>query len=107
MADAVKNFEIAGAVLHVRKDPRYDDPEFRQACTDLIDAPGPELIIDMTKVKFVSSREISVLVTAVKRAKDAGKKLRIRASVAVYGIFRILKLDGFLNIERVEESANA
>lgn len=103
MPEGNKSYEIDGPVLFVRKDPRYDDPEFRQACADLIDVAGNELVIDMTKVKFVSSREISVLVTAVKRAKDAGKKLKIRASVAVHGIFRILKLDGFLNIERVEE----
>ena len=95
-------YEVVGATLIIRSDPRYDDPEFKKGCADLIEVPEKELIIDLTRVKFISSREISVIVTAVKRAREAGKTLRIRASVAVHGIFRILKLDTFLHVERVE-----
>lgn len=102
MPENLPAYEVQNGVLIVRKDPRYDDPEFKQGCVDLVACPQQELVIDLTRVKFVSSREISVLVTAVKRAKEAGKRLKIRASVAVHGIFRILKLDSFLNLERVE-----
>ncbi|MBI3271043.1 MAG: STAS domain-containing protein [Planctomycetes bacterium] len=102
MSESQPAYEIVDGVLIVRKDPRYDDPEFRQGCADLVECTQKELVIDLSRVKFISSREISVLVTAMKRAREGGKPLKIRASVAVHGIFRILKLDTFLHLEKVE-----
>ncbi|MBI5367162.1 MAG: STAS domain-containing protein [Planctomycetes bacterium] len=102
MPENAPAYEIIGPVLVIRKDPRFDDPGFKQGCADLVLRPEAELVIDLSGVKFISSREISVLMTAVKRSKEAGKKLKIRCSVAVHGIFRILKLDSFLTLERVE-----
>jgi anti-anti-sigma factor len=80
-------------------DPRYDDPAFKEACLKVVDYPAERLVVDLTAVKFISSREVGTLVGAAKKARELGKKLFLRVYVLVRGILKILRLDTFLNLE--------
>ncbi|MDQ7778422.1 MAG: STAS domain-containing protein [Planctomycetota bacterium] len=99
MTKTIQNLEIADGVLYVVSDPRYDDPAFKEACLRIVEFPAEKLVVDLTAVKFISSREVGTLVGAAKRAREKGKALVLRVSIPVRGILKILRLDTFLNLE--------
>jgi anti-anti-sigma factor len=103
------SYEVQGNVLVVYGDPEYNDPNFRAACEKLLtcDRPGQILVIDLSDVTFVSSREIGVLVATAKKARQKNCSLLIRVSRAVHTMLRILRLDKFITFEVAEPASSS
>ncbi len=92
-------FEIVDGRLFCNRDPRFDDPNFKTACEELLKQPGPALALDMSKVKMISSPEIGLVIGMWKRAKAQGKTLSVTVSKTVYTVLRIIQLENIIPIE--------
>ncbi|HEU4656876.1 MAG TPA: STAS domain-containing protein [Capillimicrobium sp.] len=63
-------------------------------------SPCPEVIVDLSTVRFIDSTGLHVLIAASARAQEAGKTLRLlRPSPAVNKAFEITGLDHELPFE--------
>lgn len=93
------DFDLADGRLVCNRDPRFDDPAFKNACEELLNSPGPELHLDMSKVKMISSPEIGLVIHLWKRAKAQGKNLSVRVSKTVYTVLKIIQLENVIPIE--------
>jgi anti-sigma B factor antagonist len=52
-------------------------PTFTAATEELLTEPGEILVMDLTKVRFLASSGLAVLITAAHRAEDRGTRLRL------------------------------
>jgi len=68
------------AVLEVAGDiDLFTAPQLRHAVNELIDAGSRKLVVDLTKVGFLDSTGLGVLVGALKRLRDSGGDLVLAA----------------------------
>ncbi|TWF76066.1 anti-sigma B factor antagonist [Pseudonocardia hierapolitana] len=66
------------AVLTVRGEiDTLTAPAFTAATEDLLTTSGEILVMDLTKVRFLASSGLAVLITAAHRAEDRGTRLRL------------------------------
>lgn len=64
-----------GRITIVLLDGRLDAssaPALRRALRDAVDAGSPGLVLDFARVSFVDSSGLSVLVTALRHARESG-----------------------------------
>lgn len=94
----------------------YTAPELRQRLLALIEpgdgggAPPPvrHLVIDLSKVEFLDSTGLGVLVGGLKRLRALGGTLvLVCAQARILKIFQITGLDGIFTIVPTEEAAVA
>ncbi len=93
------DFELGEGRLVCNRDPRFDDPVFKSACEELLKCAGPDLYLDMSKVKMISSPEIGLVIHLWKRAKAQGKTLSVRVSKTIYTVLKIIQLENVIPIE--------
>ena len=65
---------------------------------------APELVIDLTRLRYVASPQIGALVAACRRAAEAGRVLRVLIRPALERFLGRMKVDGLIDYELVEES---
>jgi anti-sigma B factor antagonist len=70
----------------------YSAPEFRQRTLDVIEQGKTRLIVDLSRVGFMDSTGLSVLVAGLKRLRRAGGKLVL--IVTDYDVERLLEITG-------------
>jgi len=92
--------EIAGGRLTVSGPLGYElNREFRLKCEALMDSPEQALLIDLSKVPYLSSVHLGVIAPLFSRARESGKELALRADARVA---RVLRLAGFDKLGRIE-----
>jgi anti-sigma B factor antagonist len=80
--------EVAGEV------DVYTGPTLRDRMSDLLDSGANNLVVDLTKVDFIDSTGLGVLVGALNKAKELGGSLQlICAQERVLKLLRITGLD--------------
>jgi anti-sigma B factor antagonist len=86
-------------------------PDLREAIVEALDAGGASgpLLVDMAGLDFLDSTIISVLLAGVKRAKEAGRDLRLAGlAPQVARILGVTGIDSVLpSYATVEEAASA
>jgi anti-sigma B factor antagonist len=76
-------------------------PQLRRTLLDVLDASGPDAVVDLSAVDFIDASGIGVLVGAARLAGSWGGQLIIRnPSRAVRLVLDVLELDGALAVER-------
>ncbi len=85
-------YRIENAVLHVSKDPKFNDPEFQRQCDLLLECPESLVTLELTRVAYLQSPEIACLFLFLKKAKDRGKAVDIRVSRTVLIVLKNMNL---------------
>ncbi|HEX4218602.1 MAG TPA: STAS domain-containing protein [Acidimicrobiales bacterium] len=76
-------------------------PQLRQALVDVLEARGPDAVVDLSAVAFIDASGIGVLVGAAQLADSKGGRLIIRnPSRAVSLLLDVLDLDEALAVQR-------
>jgi anti-sigma B factor antagonist len=76
-------------------------PQLKRALAAVLDAKGPDAVVDLSAVSFVDASGIGVLVGAANLAHSGGGRLILRRpSRAVRLVLDHLELDGVLAVER-------
>lgn len=74
-------------------------PELTRLLGEQIASGHCNLVVDLTRVEFMSSAGLRTLLGAVKESRTNGGDLRIASTNP--GIDKVLKMSGFLNIAKV------
>ncbi len=74
-------------------------PELTRTLSEQITAGRCNLVVDLTRVEFLSSAGLRTLLGAVKESRMHGGDLRIAS--ANPGIDKVLKMSGFYNVAKV------
>jgi anti-anti-sigma factor len=93
-----QHYVLTGNALSVFKDPKFDDPEFKAALEALTEAPSAALVLDMSRVKYISSPEIGLLVKTYKDAKKAGKHIKLTVSPEVFMVLQLVQMDKMMDL---------
>jgi anti-anti-sigma factor len=94
------SFELSGGVLVVSGAIGYDlDRRFNEACQRMVASPETRLVLDLSKVSYLSSTYLGVIAPLYAATTKAGKTLVLRAQAKVA---RVLRLSGFDRLGEVE-----
>jgi len=86
----------------------YTAPRFKEDLIALIDDGVAEIVIDLSRVTFIDSTALGVIIGGVKRLHDHdGRLALVAASRPVVRILAITGLDRVLNIFDTREAALA
>lgn len=84
----------------------YTAPKLKAAVVETMEGGCVRLVVDLSEVGFMDSSGLGVLVSALKRTKDAGGALRlVCGDERVLKIFRITGLSKVFAIDASRESA--
>ena len=98
-----EEFPVADGVLMAGTDLRRENLD-DQAARRLMSQPGPELMLDLSNVRFVFSTYISVIGNLAQDCHNLGKRLTLRVPEKLGWVFRLDRgLDLFLRLETVKE----
>jgi anti-sigma B factor antagonist len=86
----------------------YTAPEFKQKLLDVIAGGARSVIVDFTDTTFIDSTTLGVLVSGVKRLREAGGQLSLVCGDRnITKIFEITGLDRVFPIHRTRSEAVA
>lgn len=121
-ADPSRN-QVGGAPFHMTDRPLdgdshvveltgqvdlYTAPDFKERMVKLIDAGKTRIVVDLTKVSFMDSTALGVLVGGLKRIRPAGGSIAIVCSdEQVIRLFELTGLDHTFEIHETLEQAVA
>ena len=74
----------------------YTAPRLRQALIDLVEGGATDIVVDMTKVDFLDSTGLGVLVGGLKRVKS--KEGELRLVVTAERIMKIFDITGLSKV---------
>lgn len=94
-----RRIRLEAGRLTVLGEMSFHDRELEIACRELLAGPGPEAVIDLTRVKYLASVQIGALVAASARAAEARRPLRILVNPSLVKFLERLKLEGLLGYE--------
>ena len=84
----------------------YTAPQFKQTLTSVIDAGAVKIIVDMTKVSFINSSTLGVVVGGVTQLRQLGGSLAlVCADVNIARMFEITGLDRIFAVCATLETA--
>lgn len=106
-------FHVAGerveatVVLHLHGElDMATTPTFDQALTTALSNGATDLVVDLSCLTFMDSTGISMLLSAVQRADEAGKGFRVRSpNRPVRKALRLTGVEHILSLEPEESSA--
>jgi anti-sigma B factor antagonist len=75
--------------------------ETEKAMQPLIDCEGHDIILDCTKLEYISSSGLRIFLSILKNAKAKGNHVYIRGINE--GIQKIFKMTGFYNLFEIKE----
>ena len=98
-------FRVARGVLRAEADLRRENlEEFCRAARKLVSEPGPELLLDLSRTRFIFSSFVGVIGNLAQDCHNLGKRLVVRVPEKLAWVFKIDRnLDLFLRLETVEE----
>ncbi|MCX5666960.1 MAG: STAS domain-containing protein [Candidatus Omnitrophica bacterium] len=83
-------------------------PGIKKAFAELINQKPPRLIVNFSKVNYIDSSGLGILVELLKRVKVYGGSLKLtNLSPMIKSMFEIMKLDKIFDILSDEEGAIA
>lgn len=82
----------------------YTAPRLRQALIDLIEAGSSDILVDMSRVDFLDSTGLGVLVGGLKRVKAKDGSLEIVATQDK--ILKIFEITGLSKVFPIHESVD-
>jgi anti-sigma B factor antagonist len=83
----------------------YTAPRLRQALIDLVEGDATDILVDMTRVDFLDSTGLGVLVGGLKRVKAKDGSLEIVATQDK--ILKIFEITGLSKVFPIHESVDA
>jgi anti-sigma B factor antagonist len=83
----------------------YTAPRLRQALIDLVENDEKDILVDMTRVDFLDSTGLGVLVGGLKRVKAKDGSLEIVATEDK--ILKIFEITGLSKVFPIHESVDA
>ncbi len=84
------------------------DEALLDAVTELLEARGSRIVVDLSGVKTINSRGLSDLVSLTAQANQRGCRVAMAApSAFVAGVFETTQLDRFLQVHPTLEAAIA
>jgi anti-anti-sigma regulatory factor len=90
---------IDGDTLRIVGRLTLDDVDaFSGALQNLLEAAGRELVLDLSRVGFVSSRHIGSIAAVIGRAEEEGRKVTVLANEKIAFLFSITGLDGLCEV---------
>ncbi len=96
------DYEIKDNVLTVRKDLGWPvEKELREQCDTLLEAPGEELIVDLTPVRHICSANMVAFASLGMTAQNRGKKIKLKVSRRAGRSFQLAGFHEFLDMEVV------
>lgn len=98
-------FQVAQGVMLAGADLRREDlDDFCRAARELMSQAGPELVLDLSRTRFVFSSFVGVIGNLAQDCHNLGKRLTVRIPERLAWVFRIDRnLDLFLRLETVKE----
>ena len=95
-------YELTGNVLTVHKDLGWPvERELRERCGALLEAPGEELVVDLTPVRHICSANMVALASLGVAAQRQGRKLRLKVSRRAGWSFQLTGFHEFLQVDVV------
>ncbi|HSV67066.1 MAG TPA: STAS domain-containing protein [Mycobacteriales bacterium] len=88
--------EVAGEV------DVYTGPTLRDRISDLLDGGAHDLVVDLSRVEFIDSTGLGVLVGALNRARELGGSLRL--VVSQERVLKLLRITGLDQVFAVRPS---
>ncbi len=86
----------------------YTAPALRQAIMDQVENGAKHLLIDLTRVEYLDSTGLGILIGGVKRLKEQGGSLRlVGPSARITRIFDITGLNKIFDVYATEQDALA
>ena len=86
----------------------YTAPALRQAIMDQVEGGTKHLLIDLTRVEYLDSTGLGILIGGVKRLKEQGGSLRlVGPSARITRIFDITGLNKIFDVYATEQDALA
>lgn len=84
----------------------YTAPVLRQAIMDRVEGGVKHLLIDLTRVEYLDSTGLGILIGGVKRLKEQGGSLRlVGPSARIQRIFEITGLNKIFDVYASEQEA--
>ena len=86
----------------------YTAPEFKERMVELIESGKKQIVVDLSKATFIDSTTLGVLVSGVKRLREAGGQLSLVCGDRnITKIFEITGLDRVFPIHTTRSEAVA
>lgn len=96
------DFDLKDGVLRVYKQMDFDyDVGFDRVCSELVSSPHQQLVIDLSRVRRITSTYIGLMAAAFFQAQAHDKTIAIIAQGAV---LHTLRLAGFSNFMKLTDS---
>ena len=96
------DYELKDGVLKVHKEMDFDyDVSFDRACSELVSCPESRLVIDLSRIRHITSTYIGLMAAAFFQAQAHGKSISI---VAEGQVLSSLRLAGFANFMKLTDS---
>ena len=70
--------------------------DFERACERLFESNGPELVIDLSEIQYISSSNLGELILVNDRSREQKRRVRVRISKRLVTIFDLLSLRDFI-----------
>jgi anti-sigma B factor antagonist len=84
----------------------YNAPQLREAMVRLIEQGQPNLILNLTRVDYIDSTGLGVMVAGLKRATENGGSVQIICpNPTIYKVFQITSLNKVFVIHENEATA--
>lgn len=72
---------------------------FERACQRLLDSDGPEVLIDLSRVGYVNSSCLGILIFTNERAKEQRRRLRLKVHERLVGLLDLMSIREFIETE--------
>jgi anti-anti-sigma factor len=83
----------------------FSEPVFRKVLTKNIEEGPPHLILDLSKIDFIDSSGLGVLVQLAKKAQTANGSFQIVTNPRVTQTVKLVRLEQFLSLQPSVEVA--
>lgn len=85
----------------------FSEPVFRKVMTKCLDEPPVNIILDLSKIDFVDSSGLGVLVQLAKKAQSAEGSLQVVTNPRVTQTVKLVRLEKFLSLQSSVDEAIA
>lgn len=80
-------------------------PDFKMAMEEIILSGNNQLILDISKLKFMDSSSLGAMVAVLKQIGGTGKMVILGASGAVLELFKLTRMDRIFTLTNDSETA--
>ncbi|WP_299489237.1 STAS domain-containing protein [Acaryochloris sp. IP29b_bin.137] len=85
----------------------FSEPVFRKVMTKCLDESPFHVILDLSKIDFIDSSGLGVLVQLAKKAQTAGGSFQIVSNPRVTQTVKLVRLESFLSLQPNVDTAIA